>query len=364
MRILQIIDSLPATSGGARFVVNLTKKLNALGINTTLLLIDGKDSHFVREVLNENVEIISLGYNINSRYNLKYVREVSRIMKNYDVIHVHVFPASYIVALASLVIKKGPKIVFTEHSSFNKRSTHFLFKYIEKLMFSNFNHIICLSNQVYTFIKKNLNIEDDRLSIIENAIDIEVIKNSLSYSKKDLGFKEDDILVLMSARLDNPKNHEVLFRAFCYLPNNFKLLVAGDGTLHEKLVELSIQLKLEDRIIFLGSRNDIFSLMKSVDINILCSNYEGLSLAALEAMASGKPFIGSNVEGLDFVINDQRLLFDNSPKDISKIVIDLINDKQWYNEAIIISLKRSKQFDFEKMTKRYIKVYEKILYEN
>ena len=47
--------------------------------------------------------------------------------------------------------------------------------------------------------------------------------------------------------------------------------------------------------------------MKMVDVNILCSNFEGLSLAALEAMASGKPFIASNVEGLDFVVKNKNL---------------------------------------------------------
>ncbi|MDQ0478167.1 glycosyltransferase [Chryseobacterium sp. MDT2-18] len=363
MKVLQIIDSLPATSGGARFVVNLVKKLAERNIDCQLLLIDGAKSHFLDELNLANIKIISLDDGVKNRYRFKYIRKIAYFMTDFDLVHVHVFPSSYMVAAATL-LKKDVTVVFTEHNSYNRRATNWVFKLIEKFVYSRFNKIICLSDQVLKFVTQNLSIPLENLCIIENAIDTHAVINAVPYSKKELGYENSDWLLLMSARFTLQKNHKVLIEAMCLLPEDVKLLLAGDGILKEELEMQVYKLGLTDRIQFLGSRKDVFRLMKSVDINVLSSNFEGLSLAALEAMTVGKPFIASNVEGLDFVVQDPRLLFENNPKSIAMLVSDLINNEQLRKTAVEICAERSKKYDIDVMVDKYIEVYEEVLKKN
>ncbi len=360
MKVLQIIDSLPNTSGGARFVVNLTKQLLNRNIMCDVLLIDGKKSHFFDELNAIGANVIILDKNQRSRYRVKYAIQISKFMKNYDIVHVHVFPASYLVAFATF-FSKHQSVVFTEHSSFNKRAAHRFFRNVERQVYGRFQIIVCLSEQVFAFIRKNLNTSELKLRIIENAVDGDAVSQAVPYSKEVLGFKQDDFLVLMSSRLDPDKRHDVLIESLKLLDDNVKLLFAGDGPTKKELQQLVKDSNLCERVFFLGARQDIFRLMKSVDINILASNFEGLSLAALEAMSAGKPFIASNVEGLDFVVQEARLLFENNPVSAANKIRLLYMDRVWRKNAAEISIQRSKDFDIKRMTDKYIKVYEDIL---
>lgn len=357
MKILQVIDSLPPTSGGSRFVANLSKELAARAMKVDVLLVDGKDSHFVNELESNGIHVIKLDINARSRFRIKYILQIARVMKGYNIIHVHVFPASYLVALATFFNATVP-LVFTEHSSYNRRATHKIFRFIEKIIYSRFKIIVCLSEQVYSFVQKNLNTPASKLRIIQNAIDSEAVNKAIPYSKERLGFKRSDFLILMSSRLDADKRHDLLIEAMTLLEDNVKLIFAGDGVTKSNLQCLVKNLNLTERVVFLGARQDVFRLMKSVDINILASNFEGLSLAALEAMSSSKPFIASNVEGLDFVVNDKRLLFENDSVSIAKMIKSLTEDDAWRAEASKISEDRAKMFNIQEMTNEYIKVYE------
>jgi glycosyltransferase involved in cell wall biosynthesis len=85
-------------------------------------------------------------------------------------------------------------------------------------------------------------------------------------------------------------------------------------------------MKLEDRVFFLGLRDDVYFLMRSADLNILVSNFEGVSGVVLESLASGKPFCGSNVSGIkEFVPNNEFLFDSNDSKLISEKILRIKN---------------------------------------
>lgn len=360
MKVLQVIDFLPETSGGARFVVNLANKLKSKNVNVDVLLIDGKKSHFLEELKNNNIEVLKISENIN-RFNFFYAFKISKYLHQYDVVHVHIFPTSYQVSIAKIFNKNSAPIVFTEHASYNRRASNFFFKYIEAFMYSRFSKIICLSSQVFDFLNKNLPLNIEKYKVIQNAIDTNAIFNSVAFSRESLGLKESDFILLMSARFDQPKRQDLLIEVLSSLPENIKVIFAGDGKNLEILKNKVLDLSLSKRVIFLGARKDIFSLMKMTDINILVSNYEGLSLAALEAMSTGKPFIASNVEGLDFVVNNKEYLFDNNVASLKEIILKLYNDKVFYNNSVSNSLLQSSNFDIDIMVESYINVYAELI---
>lgn len=361
MKILQIIDSLPGTSGGARFVVNLSKSLKDKGEDVSVLLIDGSDSHFLQELINHEIPLIILEKNTNSRFKPKFIKEIAFHCQNFEVVHVHIFPTSYLVGLANFFYTIKAPIIFTEHNSFNKRAGNTVFRYFENFIYNQFTHVVALSDQVKLFIIKNLNVKDSKITIIENAVDIDRILKSTPTDRASLSLDDDDFLLLMSARLSAQKNHIVLLKALVDLPKKVKLLLAGDGVLRDELKRKCVELGIEERVYFLGNRNDIYELMKMTDVNILSSNFEGLSLAALESMSSGKPFIASNVEGLDFVLDNKELLFDNKKTEIVDLINNLKNNKDFYIKAQKYCLERVKDFDYNVMTNKYIQVYKNSL---
>ncbi len=356
MKILQVIDFMPETSGGARFVVNLAKSLKSKNIDVDVLLIDGKKSHFIDELHCAGINTIHISSNIN-RFNLFYAFKVSKYLDKYDVIHVHIFPSSYQVALARIFNNKSAPIVFTEHSSYNRRASNFLFRYIESFMYRRFSVIICLSSQVLSFLDKNLNIPKENYRIIENAVNTNLIFNCEIASRENLGLSDNDFLVMMSARLDRPKRQDLLINALRLLPTPIKVIFLGNGKNMSYLKELVLNNNLSERVLFLGARSDVFNLMKMVNVNVLASDYEGLSLAALEAMSTGKPFIASDVDGLNFVINNSQYVFKNDIESLRNLILRLYQDQKFYKEASQYVFKRSKDFDINIMTHKYIDVY-------
>lgn len=362
MKILQIIDSLPATSGGSRFVVNLAKNLNENGVVADVLLVDGKESHFLQELAAANINVIALDVNTTSRYKLKYLKMLATAMSRYDIVHVHVFPASYLVAITSFLYRKNFSIVFTEHSAYNRRATNTFLVYLEKFIYRRFEKIIGITPEVNEFIHKYINCRESKIELIYNGVDVDNLINCPLIKREYFNIEEDDIVCLMAARFSYEKDHETLIKSFSKLPAQYKLLLAGDGDNLDRCKELVNDLQLNNRIKFLGSRGDIYSIIKMSDINILSSNYEGFGLSIVEAMTLSKPVIGSRVNGMDKIIEGAGLLFEvGDENELFNHILKLGSDKEFYNEVAHNCKERASMFTLDTMTKNYMRVYNEVL---
>lgn len=361
MKILQVIDSLPATSGGSRFVVNLCRKLSEKGIEVELLLIDGKNSHFLEELLNQNIKVYSLGVDTN-RFHPKYIKLVSNYLDKYDLVHVHIFPTSYIVALASLLNKNAAPIVFTEHSAFNRRTSNSIFKYIEIFIYSRFSNIIAVSPEVKEFVVKYLDVDKNKIITIVNGVDIQKMNLQPAISRDDLEVSKNDILVLMAARFSKEKDYQTLIRAFTHLPSQFKLIMCGDGPERQACETLVKELKLENRALFLGNRSDIYSIIKTADIAVLSSYFEGLPLSVLEYMAAKKPVVATNVEGMNKLVEGAGVLFKvGNDKELAEQILKLGMDSAYYDDVSQKCYDRVQKYSLDVMVENYIDEYEKVL---
>ena len=146
--------------------------------------------------------------------------------------------------------------------------------------------------------------------ILKNAIDTNLYKYSLKNSiaiKKELGL-ENKIVIGHVGNFTYPKNHNFLIDIFSeVLKINSKavLLLVGGGTEKINIQEKVISLGLEDKVIFMGVRNDVNKLMQAMDVFVFPSLYEGLPVTLIEAQASGLPIIKSDN------VSDQCILTDN-----------------------------------------------------
>ena len=114
--------------------------------------------------------------------------------------------------------------------------------------------------------------------------------------RKELGLGSDDFVIGTVARLAKQKRLDRLVRVVSRLPG-IHCIVAGDGTARISLTQLATDLKVLDRIHFLGNREDAHDVLEALDVFVLTSDSEGLSNAMLEAMSSGRPVVSTNVSG-------------------------------------------------------------------
>ena len=139
--------------------------------------------------------------------------------------------------------------------------------------------------------------------------------------------------------------------------SDYYLVIVGDGPLFKKLKKKVEEENIRD-VIFTGARNDVENIIPSCDVLILPSFSESFGLVLIEALACGKPVIGSNVGGITEIITDDvGLLVDpNKISSIARAIDKMINDNDF---RYMLSLNaRNRAMDFSTMTIPYDEVYE------
>ncbi len=249
------------------------------------------------------------------------------------------------------------KLIFTEHNTENTRLNNPRFRQIEKVIYKYYQKIVCITPEVKKVLRTKLAIEDKKLIVVQNGININNIKVSSVADRKLLGFSRKDKLLIMVAGFRLQKDQDTVIKTLKELPDEYKLLLVGDGERRVILENLINELNLKDRVILLGVRSDVYSLLKMCDIAILSSHWEGFGLAAAEAMACGIPALASNVDGLAQVVENGGVLFEKGNVEDLKSKILKLNDSLYYDEVGKKGILKSQQYDIQVMVKKLLDIY-------
>jgi glycosyltransferase involved in cell wall biosynthesis len=158
------------------------------------------------------------------------------------------------------------------------------------------------------------------------------------------------------------KDHPTVIRAFSLLPDDYHLFLIGDGDRRQEYENLIRELGCEDKIHLLGVRSDVPSLLKASEVVIMSSHREGLSLSNLEGMASGRPFVASDVEGLHEIVDGYGILFPHGDAQaLADIILKLPDDKFFALQIKQRCQERAKEFDIHKMAEKYMNVYRQVM---
>lgn len=121
---------------------------------------------------------------------------------------------------------------------------------------------------------------------------------------------------------------------------------------------LAENLGVADRVGFPGFRDDVPQLLMESDIVLRSSHYEGLSLSNIEGMASGRPFVASDVAGLHEVTEGAGILFEEGDyRELAKILSMLSIDPELYATTAIKCRERAKEFDIQATADHYLSIY-------
>ncbi len=356
MKILHIINSLE-TGGAEKLILDTLPILqNSSDNEVDLALLNANSAPFYDMLMKNNkgkVYELSEG----SVYNPMLILKIIPLLKKYDVVHVHLFPSQYFVAIAKVLSFSNTKLVFTEHNTGNKRMDNPKYRLIEKFIYKQYSKVICITDQVKTELNRKIKVPFEKMFVINNGINVQEINKISANNRKLFGLNDEDKIVIMVAGFREQKDQDTVIRTMSKLPDEYKLILVGDGERRKFLENLVLENKLQNRVFLLGIRKDVISLIKMSDVAVLSSHWEGFGLAAAEAMACGVPTIASNVDGLSSVVENGGILFEKGNIDDLKNKILMLENDEVYKHYSKLGIEKAKQYDIKLMINKLQDLY-------
>lgn len=361
MKVLQIINSM-ATGGAEKLLLETIPLYRKRGIEMDLLLLDEKDSPFL-QALRTQTDCKIIGFGTGSCYNPLLIFKMIPHFKNYDIVHVHLFPALYWVGMAKTLSFGKTKFIYTEHSTGNKRRTNPVLGLIDRMIYKGYDQVICISEEVKTSLMAHLKSGGKRFSVIGNGVNLDKINQAKPYTAQEfpLADGKNTLLIQVSSFIP-PKDQATPIRALALLPETVHLILVGQGHLLEECRELALKIGVAPRVHFLNIRMDVPQLLKTSDIVLLSSKFEGVSLSSIEGLASGRPFVAADAPGLSEIVSGAGELFAlENEQELAAVIDALITDQAHYQAVVQRCVDRAKDYGIDLMIDQHIRFYKTLI---
>lgn len=250
---------------------------------------------------------------------------------NVNIIHAHQYTPFFYSALARMAGAYRVKLIFTEHGRHFPDIRRIKRTIINKLILNRLAHrVTAVGEFVKTALIANEAMNAGHIEVIYNGIKPERfgIANEVDRVKmrERLGLSNDDPVILQVGGLRPVKDHTTSICAMRMLHDRgikVVLLIAGSGPMRDEIESLITSADLDDYVRMLGSRDDIAELWCAADIGLLTSQSEGISVALLEGMASGKPMVATDVGGnAEIIIQGKTGLL--APREDARSIADAL----------------------------------------
>ena len=359
MKVLFAIDSLVG-EGAQKLINDIATLFSKKGHNCSVMVLTDKDEKYIENLEANGVSVVV----VPNGCLIKKLSYMYRYIQNFDIVHCNLFPMFYYISIVRRFNKNRggvPYLLMTEHSVDNRRRHKKYLNCLEKIIYSEFNKIICISQKTKEFLQNWLgnSIENSRYEVIYNGINIEEFYNAKAIKKTQLfsDIGDDDILLGMVGRFVAAKNHKFMIEIMTKLPERYKLILVGVGPMFEEINKLVKDYNLQRRVKFLGYRSDISTIMKTIDVLVVPSLYEGFGLVAAEAMAAGTPVVAADIPGLSEVVSNAGILVPQNNIEEFCNAIGALESQSEYDEICQKAIKQSKKFNIVKTAEMYEKIF-------
>lgn len=328
---------------------------------------------------------------------LKEIKNFLNVLKQEkpDIVHSHLLFATMFAAPLSK-LAKVPKVIDTAHIREAWRKGIKKAYFIDRFFYSFVDEIIAVSDAIKRYLVETKKLPSSKIVVIKNGVELTKFKvpkgasaqvpkspgehgnmgtgNKCSSTQEPRRTWEPEtwehgnlkLKVGVIGRLEEQKGHKYFLEAIHKLgeeANRAEFLIVGDGSLRKSLETMAKDLNITAHVKFLGYRSDVVDILKSLDIFVLPSLFEGLPLVALEASAMGKAIIVTNVDGSpEAVIHKETgLVVPAKDSDALKdAMLELMND----NHKLIQYGKNAKKFieenfDIKKQIRETGEIYKK-----
>ena len=333
-------------------IVDMVPRYREKGYYVDVLLLNGEMTPFKKELESKKVKIYDLGN--GTVYNPIKLLKMLRYLHKYDIVHTHNTAAQLFAAIGSVLCPAA--LVTTEHNTSNRRRSWKWYAPLDRWMYGRYRKIICISDKAQENLMMYLGKKDDcNIITIYNGVDCAKYRNAIVHTEMH---GNDKVVITMVAGFRHQKDQDTLIRAMALLPENYELWLIGDGERRPALEYLAKQEGVSQKVRFWGIRNDVPEMLKTSDIIVMSSHFEGLSLSSIEGMAAGKPFIASDVDGLHEITNGAGILFGHeNDRELASAILRLARDKDYYNMVAKRCMERASRYDISRTVDAYLGIY-------
>lgn len=228
-------------------------------------------------------------------------------------------------------------------------------KYEEKY-FNKLSNIVTVSEKLVEILKEEYKGNKDKILCIENIISPTSIRK-LANEDTDISFDKNYINIISMGRIVDAKGYDIAIKACKRLLDKGKKIrwyVIGEGGMKGELINLSKELKVEDKFIFIGARENPYSYISKGDIYVQSSKFEGKSIAVEEAKILCKPIVITDFSSATNHIrnNVNGLITKKDPIELAEAIMQIIENED-LRKSIINNLSNSNLGNKDEVNKLY-----------
>jgi len=362
--ILHLIETWDP-GGAEKMLISLVTSLDTTHYRSVICLL--KDGWLNRQLRHRGFDTVILPQ--RKGLDPGWIYQCMRLIrqKKVDLLHAHEFAMNFYGCIAARIM--GIPIITTVHGKgyyADKWRRRFAYRFVSR----NSLRMVAVSEDVRHFLITEVGASPDHLATIYNGIDPKPFTPSEEVAgiRKELGIEGTALVIGTIGSLYPVKGHGYLLNAAArvasVLPGAI-FLIAGRGELLNPLQEEAGKLGIIKNVRFLGFREDIQAILQAMDLFVLPSLSEGLSLSLLEAMAAGKPVVATNVGGNPEVVLHGITGYLVPPKDPESLalrVVELLKDRSLAQQFGANGQRRVyERFRIEQMVKSYQELYKEAL---
>jgi glycosyltransferase involved in cell wall biosynthesis len=272
-----------------------------------------------------------------------------------DVVHSHLFYSSLFATPVARWVHV-PVVVETPHLREHWRQGWKAHYFVDRCLSRWVSGYIAVSNANAQYLRQTKGIAPGKIRVICNGVHLSELTPSDSGAaavarRARLGLDESNPLLLVPGRLETQKGHAVLLRALTRIREAFPLThaaFAGEGSLRAELTNQAAALGLGRAVHFLGRQSDIAAWLAAADVVVLPSWFEGMPLAAIEALAMARPMVATAVDGTVEVIAHERtglLVPPGDPVALAQAICRLLGDPRLARRLATVGQQSVQRFD-------------------
>ncbi len=306
--------------------------------------------------------------------NFKAIKQLAEILKQeqYDLISTSTPMGGVNTRLAVAKAKVHSKVLYTVHGlHFFKGApliNWILYYPIEKYLIKYTDCLVTINKEDYNFSKKHFKVKTYFIKGIgyhQNNFHNKLTLKEKNTLKKELGIKKNDYVITYVAEISKRKRQKYLVKTLRQMDlTNIKVLLVGEDILNGQVQKLVKKYHLEDKILFLGFRNDINAILEITNLVLSVSKQEGLPLNIMEAMAKQKPIIVTDCRGNHDLIKHNKnglVVPINDPQKLILAIKKIKNNPKLASKLSKDNLKIAKNYDIETILPQYTKIYKDLL---
>lgn len=356
-RVMIVVHGLE-TGGAEMMVLHLARELDRAGHPVRVVSLHGDETDVAGLMRRAGIDVVAL--NKAGGPDPRTVLRLRAQMRDFSptVVHTHLPVLEYVLPAARLYGRRVG-IIHTVHNLARAETRHRVLRAVNRRAFSHGVVPVALNEEVRSSICREYALPPSAVPVVGNGIDLDAFRGPQRRGLRGAGAR-----LLCVARLAPAKNHALLLQTVARLRESGRdvsLTLVGDGPLRGRLEELARELGISEHVRFAGRRTDTPAFYRDCDLFVLLSDYEGMPMSIIEAMASGLPVVATRAGGVGELVDDgvSGALVEADAAAAAEAIAAICDDPALYARLSAGAVRTSSRYSATAMMEKYVGLYDR-----